>query len=199
MAVAVGQPRGTDPTVARGNHAQAHAAERFGLQAVREHLARREHRHGGIQPAVLHALQQLTAPAGGHLRTQPGVVVAQPAQGIQQHQLADALRHAEAQHAAGWRVAGHQFAQAVDLAQHLAALLVDAQADQRRFQRLGVAVEQFHAQRLFQALHAAGDGRLGQLQAFCRLAEGLAADHCDEGVDIVYFHGYPALDAICAY
>ncbi|MNP05982.1 hypothetical protein D3C76_979480 [compost metagenome] len=199
MAIAIDQPRSLDIAVTRGHHLQPHAAQRLGLQAVGEYLARREQRHGGIQLGILQARQQVRAPAGGHLRAQLGVIAGQPPQGIEQHHFADALRHAQAQQAAGRGVVGHQLTQGVDLAQHLAALLEDAQAHRCRFQRFGVAVEQLYPQRLFQALHPPGDGRLGQLQAFRRLAEGLAADYRDEGVDVVDFHGYPALDAIYAY
>ncbi|MOA15094.1 hypothetical protein D3C78_1352350 [compost metagenome] len=116
MAIAVDQPRRFHPSISGSHHLQAHAAQRLGLQAVGEYLARREQRHGGIQLGILQARQQVRAPAGGHLRAQLGVIAGQPPQGIEQHHFADALWHPQAQQAAGRGIAGHQFTQGIDLA-----------------------------------------------------------------------------------
>lgn len=42
---------------------------------------------------------------------------------------------------------------------------------------------------LLQALYPPGDRRLGQAQALGGLAQGSVADHRDEGVDVIDFHG----------
>ena len=82
---------------------------------------------------------------------------------IEQHHIADGLRHAQAQYAGRRRIGGHQFAQGIHFAQDQPALFINARTDQRRLEGLGVAVEQLHAQRLLEVLHAAGDRRLSQL------------------------------------
>lgn len=131
----------------------------------------------------------MATPASADLRAQLRVLVGQPPKGIQQHHLADTLRHAQAQHATWCGVTGHQFAQAIHLAQHPPALFVDPQSAGGGFERLGIAVQQCHSEGLLQALHPPGDRRLGQAQALGGLAQGSVADHRDEGVDVIDFHG----------
>ena len=140
------------------------------------------------QFAPFNLADQLAAPAGRDLGAQFRVLSAQQLQRVQQHYIADGLRHAQAQYAGGGCVGGYQLTQGIHLAQDQPALFIHAGTDQRRFEGLGVAVKQLHPQRLLEVLHAASNGRLGQLQRLGGMADGLATNHFDKGIDIVNFH-----------
>lgn len=170
------------------DHHQFHLADGFADDVVRENLARREQRCGSIQLAAFDLADQLTAPARRHLGAQFRVFDAQMLQGIEQHHVADGLWNAQAQQPGGRCVGGHQFTQGVHLPQDQTALFIHSRSDQSGLEWLGVAVEQLHAQRLLKVLHAAGNGRLSQLQRLRRMADGLATNHLDEGIDIINFH-----------
>ncbi|MNG09679.1 hypothetical protein D3C84_931070 [compost metagenome] len=107
---------------------------------------------------------------------------------VEQHHVADGLRHPQAQQPGWWRVGGHQFAQRIHFPQDQAALFIHPRANQRGLERLGIAIEQLHTQGLLKVLHAPCDGRLGQLQRLGGMADGLATNHLDKGIDIINFH-----------
>lgn len=136
---------------------------------------------------LLDALKQLRTEYPD-LRAQVRVFGTQLLERIQQHRIADGLRHTQAQHTGRRRVRGYQLTQGIHLTQDQTALLIDPGADQRRLEGFGIAVEQLHTQRLLEVLHTAGDSRLGQLQRLGCMADGLATNHFDKGIDIVNFH-----------
>ncbi|MNR18050.1 hypothetical protein D3C85_1347510 [compost metagenome] len=107
---------------------------------------------------------------------------------VEQHHIANGLRNAQAQQPGRRRIGGHQLAQCIHFPQDQSALFIHPCPDQGGLEWLGVTVEQLHAQRLLKVLHAPGDGRLGQLQRLGGMADGLATNHFDKGIDIINFH-----------
>ncbi|MNZ73847.1 hypothetical protein D3C78_922750 [compost metagenome] len=193
LAAALGQLAGAASGIVVGGHDhQPDPRQRGGGEAVGKPLARWEQGRHGVQLETFQTAQQGVAPAVGHLDVQLRVAVLQLLQCIEQHQVAEGLRHAQAQAAAGRRLALDQRTQRIQGALHLTALLVDPQAHGCRLERLGMAVEQFGAESFLEVLHAAGDGRLGQFQRVGGHAQGLAAHHRHEGVEVIRFHAHSA-------
>ncbi len=146
MVVAIEQASRLDGTVAGDHHAEFHAPWGRGAEFFGEHLAWRKQHHCRVQFGILRrASKWLPQPVPTCARSS-AVLVGQPPKGIQQHHLADTLRHAQAQHAAWCGVTGHQFTQAIHLAQHPPALFVDPQSAGGGFERLGIAVQQCHSE-----------------------------------------------------
>ncbi|MNI49451.1 hypothetical protein D3C73_1040620 [compost metagenome] len=170
------------------NHHQFHLADRLADDVVREDLPSREQRRSRIQLTAFDFAHQLTAPPRGHLCTQVGVLDAQMFECIKQHHITNGLRHTQAQQPGGRCISGDQFTQGIHLAQDHPALFIHPRASRRRLERLGVAVEQLHTQGLLKVLHSPRNRWLSQLQGLSGMADGLTANHFDEGVDIINFH-----------
>ncbi|MCY1441304.1 hypothetical protein D9M71_576140 [compost metagenome] len=93
------------------DHPQRHARDRLAGDPFGENLAWGEQRRRSVQLTIFHARDQAAAPAAGDLGAQLRVGLADLCQGVEQHNVAQRLRHTQAQ-GARWRaIVGYQFTQ----------------------------------------------------------------------------------------
>ena len=107
---------------------------------------------------------------------------------LQHRDICNGLRNAQPQYAGERRIVRDEMSERVDFAHDRATLFVDRAAHWRGFQRLGIAVEQFDAERFFEVLDAAGNGGLRQRERVRGLTERLTAHDGDERLDFIEFH-----------
>ena len=173
---------------ARHDHLHRDAAQPLPLEARGRLVVARQVDQRGVDAVGIQVGQQFRRPAAGNAHAQRREGLAQRAQRLLQRDLGKERRDAEAELAAHLLAARHARAQIVQRNQHAPAQLVGVAARRGGPQRLRLAIQQRHAQRVLQALDAPRDPGLGQVQLGGRGQDRAVLDHRHEGFEIPRVH-----------